>query len=75
MSMNYVRKVVSGGKARFVDQEAAVDLDLVYGKLSPSKLVIHPFSVIALLILCLPVTDRIIMWVHRVVSLGACPER
>lgn len=33
MSLDYVRKLVSGNKARFVDSETAVDLDLVYGKL------------------------------------------
>lgn len=30
MSLNKVRQIVSGGKARFVDHENAVDLDLVY---------------------------------------------
>ncbi|KAK8847604.1 hypothetical protein IAR55_005463 [Kwoniella newhampshirensis] len=30
MSFDYVRKIVSGGKARYVDPAAAVDLDLVY---------------------------------------------
>jgi phosphatidylinositol-3,4,5-trisphosphate 3-phosphatase/dual-specificity protein phosphatase PTEN len=31
MALDYVRQVVSGNKARFVDRENAVDLDLVYG--------------------------------------------
>jgi phosphatidylinositol-3,4,5-trisphosphate 3-phosphatase/dual-specificity protein phosphatase PTEN len=31
MSLDYVRKLVSGKKARFVDAENAVNLDLVYG--------------------------------------------
>ncbi|WVQ79850.1 hypothetical protein IAT38_001950 [Cryptococcus sp. DSM 104549] len=30
MSFDYVRKLVSGNKARFIDPEAAVNLDLVY---------------------------------------------
>lgn len=34
MSFDYIRKLVSGNKARFVDPEAAVNLDLVYGKFS-----------------------------------------
>lgn len=40
MSFDYVRKTVSGGKARFVDDETAVDLDLVYGTLSHA-LIVH----------------------------------
>ena len=35
MSFDYVRKMVSGSKARFVDTETAVDLDLVYGMSDP----------------------------------------
>lgn len=34
MSFDYIRKLVSGNKARFVDPETAVNLDLVYGKFS-----------------------------------------
>jgi phosphatidylinositol-3,4,5-trisphosphate 3-phosphatase/dual-specificity protein phosphatase PTEN len=30
MSLDYVRQIVSGHKARYVDPEGAVDLDLVY---------------------------------------------
>lgn len=30
MSFDYIRKLVSGNKARFIDPEAAVNLDLVY---------------------------------------------
>lgn len=32
MSFDYIRKLVSGNKARFIDPEAAVNLDLVYGE-------------------------------------------
>ena len=32
MSLDYIRKIVSGKKARFVDKAAQVNLDLVYGK-------------------------------------------
>ena len=32
MSLDYVRKIVSGKKARFVDTEMSVNLDLVYGE-------------------------------------------
>lgn len=35
MPLDYVRKIVSGKKARFQDEETAVDLDLVYGELLP----------------------------------------
>ena len=30
MSLDYVRQIVSGHKARYVDPDSAVDLDLVY---------------------------------------------
>lgn len=30
MSLDYVRQIVSGNKARYVDADSAVDLDLVY---------------------------------------------
>lgn len=32
MSLDYIRGVVSGKKARYVDPDHAVDLDLVYGE-------------------------------------------
>ena len=32
MSFDYLRQVVSGKKARYVDRENSVDLDLVYGE-------------------------------------------
>jgi hypothetical protein len=40
MSLDYVRKLVSGKKARFIDAENAVNLDLVYGplRLGPTTL-------------------------------------
>lgn len=31
MSLDHVRKIVSGGKARFIEPETATNLDLVYG--------------------------------------------
>lgn len=58
MSFDYIRKLVSGNKARFIDPEAAVNLDLVYGKFS---------QVVSLSYTAEPefeVTDRIIMFVH-----------
>lgn len=30
MSLDYIRQVVSGNKARYVDAESNIDLDLVY---------------------------------------------
>jgi len=39
MSLDYVRQLVSGKKARFVDSENAVNLDLVYGEhVNPAQL-------------------------------------
>lgn len=37
MSLDYVRGIVSGKKARYVDPDHSVDLDLVYGELPNSK--------------------------------------
>jgi phosphatidylinositol-3,4,5-trisphosphate 3-phosphatase/dual-specificity protein phosphatase PTEN len=34
MSLDYVRGIVSGKKARYVDPDHSVDLDLVYGRYS-----------------------------------------
>jgi hypothetical protein len=34
MSLDYIRGIVSGKKARYVDPDHAVDLDLVYGELA-----------------------------------------
>jgi hypothetical protein len=54
MPLDYVRTLVSGKKARFVDSENAINLDLVYGE--PSLCI--SIRLCALIL----VTDRIIMF-------------
>lgn len=62
MSLDYVRGIVSGKKARYVDPDHAVDLDLVYGKFPSTRQYNDVLT-------CL-VTDRIIMYV----SIEVCAD-